>query len=80
MRYHQIDMNPSDTDKTALSTKMGPWTYKSTRFGLKTGAATFQRMMNNVLSGLNGTRCCVFLDDTVIYTNSLVDHDRKLPF
>jgi len=47
-------------------------------FGLKTAPATFQRMMNNVLSGLTGTRCFVFLDDFVIYVNSLVDHDRKL--
>jgi len=35
-------------------------------------------MMNNVLSGLTGTRCNVFLDDIVLYANSLVDHDRKL--
>jgi len=47
-------------------------------FGLKTAPATFQKMRNNVLSGLTGTRCFVFLDDIVIYANSLVDHDRKL--
>ena len=47
-------------------------------FGLKTAPATFQRMMNNVLSGLTGTRSFVFLDDIVIYANSLVNHDRKL--
>ena len=46
-------------------------------FGLKTAPATFQKMMNNVLSGLTGTRCFVFLADIVIYENSLVDHDRK---
>ena len=34
--------------------------------------------MNTVLSGLTGTRCFVFLDDIVIYANSLADHDRKL--
>ena len=47
-------------------------------FGLKTAPAKFQRMMNNVLCGLTSTRCFVFLDDIVIYANSLVDHDRKL--
>jgi len=47
-------------------------------FGLKMLPATFQRMMNNVLSGLSGTRCIVFLDDIVIYANSLVDRDGKL--
>jgi hypothetical protein len=35
-------------------------------------------MMNNVLCGLTGTRCFVFLDDIVLYANSLAEHDRKL--
>jgi len=47
-------------------------------FGLKTAPATFQKIMKNVLSGLTGTRCFVFLDDIVIYANSVADHDRKL--
>jgi len=47
-------------------------------FGLKMLPVTFQRMMTNVLSGLSGTRCIVFLDDIVIYENSLVDYDGKL--
>jgi len=71
-------MDPSDIDKTAFSTKEGHCAYKRMSFGLKTAPATFQKMMNNVLSGLTGTRCFVFLDDIVIYANSLVDHDRKL--
>jgi hypothetical protein len=78
MGYHQIDMDPSDIDKTAFSTKEGHWAYKRMPFGLKTVPTTFQNMMNSVLSGLTGTRCFVFLDDIVLYANSLVDHDRKL--
>jgi hypothetical protein len=35
-------------------------------------------MMNSVLSGLNGTRCFVYLDDIVIYARSLADHNTKL--
>ena len=76
--YHQIDMDPIDIEKTAFSTKEEHRAYKRLPFGLKTAHATFQRMMNNVLFGLTGTRCPVFLDDIVIYANSLVDHDRKL--
>jgi hypothetical protein len=77
MVYHKIEMDPSDIDKTAFSTKEGQWAYKTTTFGLKTVPATFQKMMNNVLSGLTGTRYFVFLD-IVIYANSLIEHDRKL--
>jgi len=78
MGYHQIDMDPKDIDKTAFSTKEGHWAYRRMPFGLKTAPATFQRVMNTALSGLTGTRCFCFLDDIVIYANSLVDHDKKL--
>jgi hypothetical protein len=50
-------MDPSDIDKTAFSNKERHWTYKRTPFLLKTAPATFKGMMNNVLSGLTGTRC-----------------------
>lgn len=76
--YHQIEMNPEDKDKTAFSTKQGHWQYKRLPFGLKTAPSTFQRMMNNVLSGLTGSRCFVFLDDVVLYASSLEEHDLKL--
>jgi hypothetical protein len=78
MGYHQIELSPEDQDKTAFSTKQGNWAYKRMPFGLKTAPATFQAMMNSVLSGLTGSRCFVFLDDVVIYAKSLVEHDRKL--
>jgi hypothetical protein len=45
---------------------------------VKNSARHLPKMMNNVLSGLTGTRCNVFLDDIVLYANSLVDNDRKL--
>jgi hypothetical protein len=78
MGYHQIDMDPSDIDKTAFSTKEGRWAYKRMPFGLKTAPSAFQRMVNNVFRGLTDTRWFVFLDDIAIYANSLVDHNRKL--
>lgn len=70
-------MEPSDIDKRTFSTKDGHWAYKRMQFGLKTAPATFQKTMNNVLSGLTGTGCFVLLDDIVVYANSLVDHDTK---
>jgi hypothetical protein len=41
-------------------------------------AATFQRMMNVVLSGLTESRCLVILDDIVVYAKSLAEHGRKI--
>ena len=78
MGYQQIEMDPSDRDKTAFSTKQGHWAYRKMPFGLRTAPATFMRLMNTVLSGLTGTRCFVFLDDIILYANSLAEHDAKL--
>jgi hypothetical protein len=78
MGYHQIDIDPKDIDKTAFRAKSGHWAYRRMTFGLKTAPATLQKMMNNVLCGLTGTRCFAFLDDIAIYANSMADHDRKL--
>lgn len=47
-------------------------------FGLKNALATFQRLMNNILTGLQGIKCFVYLDDIVIFANSLQDHPCKL--
>jgi len=78
MGYHQIELAPGEGPKTAFSTKQGHWKHLRLPFGLKTAPATFQKMMNTVLSGLTGTRCFVYLDDIVLYARSLVEHDAKL--
>jgi len=55
MGYHQIEIAPGEGLKTAFSTKQGHWEYRRFSFGLKTALATFHKMMNSELSGLNGT-------------------------
>jgi len=78
MGYHQIELEQGEGPRTAFSTKQGYWEYQRLPFGLKTAPATFQRMMNSVLSGLTGTRCFVYLDGIVIYAKSLADHNTRL--
>lgn len=46
-------------------------------FGLKNSPATFQRLMNQVLSDLQGNKLFVYFDDIVIYANSLCEHAIK---
>ena len=41
-------------------------------FGLRNAPATFQRLMNMVVSRLEG--CAVYLDDVVIYSDTWEDH------
>jgi hypothetical protein len=70
------DLAGTRRPKTALSTKQGHWEFLRLPFGFKTAPATFQRMINSVLSGLTGTRF-LYLHD-IIYARSLAKHDVKL--
>lgn len=45
-------------------------------FGLKGGPATFQRLMNRVLTGINGIKIFIYLDDVIIVGTSLKDHQK----
>ena len=56
-----------DRPKTAFSTDYGHFEYKSMPFGLKGAPATFQRLMSMVLSGIQGLKCLVYLDDIIVY-------------
>lgn len=76
--FHQIEMNPEDKQKTAFSTPLGHYEFNRMPFGLKNAPATFQRLMNTVLAGLQGIDCFVYLDDIVIYGKSLSEHNERL--
>ncbi|KAL4126715.1 hypothetical protein QTP88_010924 [Uroleucon formosanum] len=76
--YHQVPMNPADREKTAFSTDKGHFEFLRMPFGLKGAPGTFQRMINKVLSGLNGLKAFVYLDDIITYAKDLPDHSQKL--
>ncbi|CAK9832061.1 Retrovirus-related Pol polyprotein from transposon 17.6 [Anthophora retusa] len=46
-------------------------------FGLRNAPSTFQRLMDSVLSGLQGNEMFVYLDDIVIYASSMTEHNVK---
>ena len=76
--YHQVEMDKGDREKTAFSTALGHFEFNRMPFGLTGAPATFQRLMNHVLTGLQGIECFVYLDDIVVYGGSLVEHETRL--
>ncbi|CAH2101183.1 unnamed protein product [Euphydryas editha] len=47
-------------------------------FGLKNAPSTFLRLMNTVLSSLQGLHCYIYLDDCILYSADLPNHIDKL--
>ena len=69
-------MDPVDSHKTAFTTPFGHYEFDWMLFGLKNALATFQWLMDLVLSGLQDEELFVYMDD-IICAASLEEHERK---
>ena len=47
-------------------------------FGLATAPATFQRAMEQALAGLTYSICLCYLDDIIIFSNSIIELCNRL--
>ena len=68
--YHQVPVRPEDKDKTSFICPRGQFRHIMMPFGLCNAVATFQRLMDVVLSGLHLDVCLVYLDDIVVYSKT----------
>ncbi len=65
--YWQVNMDPKDIDKPALITLQGLFHLTVMPFGLCNTPATFEWLMELVLTGLNWKVCLIYLDDVIVY-------------
>ena len=65
--YWQVGMKPEDMEKTAFSSHVGLFQYNVMPFGLCNAPATFEAMMETLLSDLLWKKCLVYLDDVIIF-------------
>ena len=71
-------MDPKDQDKTAFITLFSLFEYTRMPFGLTGDPATFQRLMNGVMSDFLFNFLLVYLDDLLIFSESFDDHLQHL--
>lgn len=76
--YWQIEVDERDREKTAFITPDGLYEFKVLPFGLCSAPATFQRMMDTVLSDLKWHSCLVYLDDVVVFSTTFEQHIERL--
>ena len=77
--YYQVRVDEKDREKTAFNTREGKFEYLAMPFGLANAPATFQTMMNRILREfiVKGF-VIVYLDDIVIFSNSVDEHQQHL--
>ena len=76
--YWQVEVDEKDREKTAFSTPDGLFEFTRMPFGLCNAPATFQRLMDLVLAGLQWYNCLVYLDDILIIGKTFDDHLHNL--
>jgi len=73
-----VPLSSEAQDKAAFITQDGLWKWKVLTFGLTSAPATFQRLMEQVLSGLHWKTLLIHLDDVIVISPDFGTHVSRL--
>ena len=76
--YWQVRIAAGDEPKTACVTRYGSYEFLVMPFGLTNAPATFCNLMNDVLYEFLDRFVVVYLDDIVVYSETLAEHEKHL--
>ena len=76
--YWSMPLAEEDKEKTAFSTPTGKFEFNVTPYGLCNAAASYQRMIDICLSGLDSNSILAYLDDIVIFSKDFQSHLVRL--
>jgi hypothetical protein len=76
--YHQIKIRAEDIPKTAFSTRYGLYGYLVMSFGLTNAPAHFMYLTNSVFMPELDKFVVVFIDDIVVYSKNMEEHEEHL--
>jgi hypothetical protein len=76
--YHQIKVRGEDIPKTTFNTTYDLFEYLVMLFGLMNAPAHFMYLMNSVFMPELDKFVVVFIDDILVYSKSMEDHEEHL--
>ena len=76
--YWQVPLDDDAREKSAFVTRGGLWRWKVLPFGLTSAPASFERLMEHVLRGLQWKTLLLYLDDVIVFSNGFDSHIERL--
>ena len=76
--YWQVPLDQDAREKSAFVTRGGLWQWKVLPFGLTSAPATFERLMEKVLKGLQWQTLLLYLDDVIVFSKDFESHLERL--
>uniref|UniRef100_A0A2N9G9V6 CCHC-type domain-containing protein n=1 Tax=Fagus sylvatica TaxID=28930 RepID=A0A2N9G9V6_FAGSY len=76
--YHQLKIKKEDIPKTTFGTRYGHYEFLVMPFGLTNGPDAFMYLMNRVFQPYLDQFVIVFIDDILVYSKSLEEHEQHL--
>ncbi|KAL1266423.1 hypothetical protein QQF64_002098 [Cirrhinus molitorella] len=76
--YYQIEVEESDKPKTAFVCPLGFWEFNRMPQGVTNAPSTFQRLMEKCMGDINLREVLVFLDDLIVFSETLEEHEARL--
>lgn len=76
--YHQLRVKEEDITKTAFRCRQGHFEWLVAPFGVTTVPPTFSQLMNQILAPFLRRFVVVYLDDILIYSNDMEEHQEHL--
>uniref|UniRef100_A0A3Q2XXG7 Gypsy retrotransposon integrase-like protein 1 n=1 Tax=Hippocampus comes TaxID=109280 RepID=A0A3Q2XXG7_HIPCM len=76
--YYQVEVAEEDKPKTAFVCPLGFYEFNRMPQGVTNAPGTFQRLMEKCVGDLHLNEVLVFLDDLIVFSDTLEEHENRL--